>query len=291
MLAYRRHDVRDLNDAARALMLTSGLLGAESLTVGGREFRVGDRIVCRRNDTSLSVRNGMRGTVVELDSADGALTLETHAGARRRVPLDYATQHLDHAYALTGHAAQGATVDRAFVLLRDEGALREWGYVACSRARMETRLYVVGDALEPEHHGRPLETRDPSTRLAGALERTAAEHVAFARRRPDASEPSRRIFERGRRQREHALATAEHRLSAAEQKLSGLGRLGHRRECRELQAEIARQRALVRIGRKHLASMPLEPPKRTVPTPPRLVRARSTLARVPDLDRGHGLEL
>jgi ATP-dependent exoDNAse (exonuclease V) alpha subunit len=58
---------------------------------------------------------------------------------------------LDHAYALTGHAAQGATVERAFVLLPDAGALREWGYVACSRARADTHVYLCErDAIERE---------------------------------------------------------------------------------------------------------------------------------------------
>lgn len=292
MLAYRRHDVRDLNDAARALMLASGLVGAESLTVGGREFRVGDRIVCRRNDTSLSVRNGMRGTVVELDSADRALTLETHAGARRRIPLDYATQHLDHAYALTGHAAQGATVDRAFVLLRDEGALREWGYVACSRARMETRLYLVGDALEPEHDSRPINKGDPTARLAAALERSAAEQPA-AMQRPDTSDATRRMRAQRRRACERSLELAERRLATAEQKLSGLGRLGHRRERRELQTQVALERTAVRLARKQLGSISLEPPERH-PAPaegPRIERDRVVRGRVRDLDRGHGLEL
>jgi ATP-dependent exoDNAse (exonuclease V) alpha subunit len=151
---------------------------------------------------------------------------------------------LEHGYALTGHAAQGATVDRAFLLLRHQGALREWGYVACTRARLETRLYLVGHALEPDHHGRPVDERDPTARLAGALERSAAERVALTQRRPDTSDVSRRVFDRSRREREHAFATAEHRLAAAEEnlaaaeeKLRGLGRLGHRRERRELQAE------------------------------------------------------
>jgi hypothetical protein len=62
----------------------------------------------------------------------------------------YAAAHLEHGYALTGHAAQGATFERAFVLLDDQGALQEWGYVACSRARMETRLYLTDVARERE---------------------------------------------------------------------------------------------------------------------------------------------
>ena len=51
--------------------------------------------------------------------------------------------NLDHGYALTAHLAQGATVDRAFVLGSDE-LYREWGYTALSRHRAEARLYVSG---------------------------------------------------------------------------------------------------------------------------------------------------
>jgi hypothetical protein len=64
---------------------------------------------------------------------------------------------LDHGYALTAHAAQGATVDRSFVLGSDE-LYREWGYTALSRHRHEARFYVVSPSsveralpgLEPE---------------------------------------------------------------------------------------------------------------------------------------------
>jgi conjugative relaxase-like TrwC/TraI family protein len=292
MLAYRHHDVRDLNDAARSVMLASGRLGDDVLVLGEREFRVGERVVCRRNDAALGLRNGMRGRVVELDPSARTLTLHTDAGARRAIPASYATAHLDHGYALTVHAAQGATVDRAFVLLRDQGTLREWAYVACTRARLETRLYVVEDTLDQEHHTRRVDERDPTARLAAALERSAAEEVALAQRQPDTIEASRRAYERLRDQREQALATAEQRLSAAEEKLGGLGRLRHRRERLELQAEVARECATVRLARKQLAAMPLKQREPHVPTRrPNLERARPALGRFPELDRGRGLEL
>ena len=144
MLAYRRADVRDLNDAAHTLMLRAGRLGTDAVELGGRKFRVGDRVLCRRNDSLLDVRNGTRATVVSLD--DDAPTLRADNGASRQVPLTYAAEHLEHGYALTGHAAQGATVERAYVLLPDQGAIHEWGYVACTRARAETLLYLAGGA-------------------------------------------------------------------------------------------------------------------------------------------------
>ena len=59
----------------------AGRLGPEALEAGGREFRVGDRVLCRRNDERLGVRNGIRATIVDArrrgaDAADG----------RRRAP-------------------------------------------------------------------------------------------------------------------------------------------------------------------------------------------------------------
>ena len=292
MLAYRRDDVRELNDAARELMLRAGRLGPEALQFGRREFRVGDRAICGQNDMRCGVRNGTRGTVVDLELASQTLILQTDAGALRRITAEYAAGHVTHAYALTGHAAQGATVDRVYVLLSAEGALREWGYVACSRARTETRLYLVCEAFEREHHVRHLD-RDPASRLAGALERSDAEQLAVAQTCPDTSEATRRALERCRRQRELALETAERRLSAAEEKLSGLGRLGRRAQRAQLQAEISLQKYAVQLARSQLAepgcdqlqqSPTRSPHSHLEPSPP-------AVSRTHDRATEHGLEL
>lgn len=45
MIAQRRADVEDLNAVAREFLADAGRLGEESLVAGGREFRVGDRVV------------------------------------------------------------------------------------------------------------------------------------------------------------------------------------------------------------------------------------------------------
>src|SRR5262249_11073635 len=112
MLAHRRSDVRELNDAARILLTRAGHLGDEGLTLGEREFRVGDRVICRRNDTRLAVRNGTRATITAV--REDTLTLRIDSGALRTIDLGYAAEQLEHGYALTGHAAQGATFERAF---------------------------------------------------------------------------------------------------------------------------------------------------------------------------------
>lgn len=59
--------------------------------------------------------------------------------------------HLEHGYALTVHKAQGASVERAYVLAHERMSAREWSYVAGSRAREAVHLYAernTADDLE-----------------------------------------------------------------------------------------------------------------------------------------------
>jgi ATP-dependent exoDNAse (exonuclease V) alpha subunit len=114
---------------------------------------------------------------------DDMLTLRADNGAIRPLPLSYAAEHTERGYALSGHAAQGTTFERAFVLLPDHGALQEWGYVACSRARTETRLYLTErDGLECETPLRQPTPAAPPERAARALQRPAASRSRSSRR-------------------------------------------------------------------------------------------------------------
>ncbi|MCR5879995.1 Ti-type conjugative transfer relaxase TraA [Phenylobacterium sp. J367] len=147
VLAHRRADVADLNDAIRAVRRGRGELQNEHLyqtTEGERAFASGDRILFRENNRDLGVKNGMLGTVeraepgrleVRLDGARGP-------GTGRAVSVsmaDYAA--VDHGYATTIHKAQGATVDRAHVLA--SGTMdRHLTYVAMTRHRDAVTLYA-----------------------------------------------------------------------------------------------------------------------------------------------------
>ncbi len=59
-------------------------------------------------------------------------------------------EHVEHAYALTGHGMQGATVERATVLADVRDLSRGWSYTALSRARGQTRLLITDAPLESE---------------------------------------------------------------------------------------------------------------------------------------------
>jgi conjugative relaxase-like TrwC/TraI family protein len=307
MVALRRSDVAELNAAARTLVKADGRLEGERLEVGGVDFAVGDRLVCRRNSTRLGVRNGTQGTVTGLDLDVGALTLATDRGEEITLPRTYLEAgHVQHAYALTGHAAQGLTVERAFVLGTDRGRLREWGYVALSRARTQTRLYVTEPFPEAESHFHELDDRDAFTRLAQALEESGEERLASEQRPPPPSRsrtrpvltrgtPERRELEAARRQlrlledaaeqTREAKATAERRLAEAEQRRTRLGWRGRRREGWKLDRQADTERSTIRLAEEKLAR--LEKERRRARE--RLARAQERALRAPHR-RGRSVE-
>ncbi len=179
MIAYRRIDVETLNHAARTLLRRDDQLGPDRHTTPeGRGFAIGDQVICLHNAPTLGVANGTRGELVAI-SRDG-LTLRTPIG-ERQIPSRYADAgQLAHGYAITGHKSQGQTVSRAFVLAPDRGDLKEWAYVAASRARDETRIYLAQSTLDHEHEppAVPVPDDDALERLAAAATRPANERLA-----------------------------------------------------------------------------------------------------------------
>jgi hypothetical protein len=164
MYALRRADVDDLNRRARLRLDAAGALGEQRIQVADRELAIGDEILCLRNDRRLGVRNGTTGTVAAVAADQIVLADGT------RISGDYlAAGHVTHAYATTIHKAQGATVERAF-LLGSDALYREAGYVGLSRARTRTDLYLVTAAedLGP----------DTLTTLTRQLSATRAEDLA-----------------------------------------------------------------------------------------------------------------
>jgi ATP-dependent exoDNAse (exonuclease V) alpha subunit len=203
MIAARRIDVADLNTRARQRMSQAGELAGPILEIAGRVFQAGDRIVCLRNDPRLKVTNGTRGTVTHVDADEQTLWFQPDDGASPlRLPQEYLEQgHVDHAYAITAHKAQGLTCDATFVLA-DETIYREWGYVALSRGRHDNHLYIGGDAFDvlDEHvHQRALAADrgdDHATSLPRRLERSRAETLALKQVRSGRARESERSTDR-----------------------------------------------------------------------------------------------
>lgn len=154
-----RNAVRDeLASRARARLAATGALSGDALELRGVPFQVGDAIVTRRNNRRLRdtgawfVKNGSRGTVVEIDRETGDLLVDFagHGPTAHRVRLPYAwaasvtggTPHVEYGYAVTDYGVQGRTLGVARAVL-DDATTAAGAYVASTRGREANRLYLV----------------------------------------------------------------------------------------------------------------------------------------------------
>lgn len=194
---------RDCALAERLPALSSSCQADTSLPVIG--------VVVKRNDRRRGVDNGDRGRVLAVDLAAGSLPLRC---GDRQVALDLAylsslttdgEPTLLHAYAITGHVAQGMTVDRCYVLA-GEGVNREWAYVALSRGRESNHLYLSRQPDQARAEFAPAvgEAGDPIARLGARLQTSAGQVLAIDAGREVGSPSSEEIL-----RLEQAVAFAE----------------------------------------------------------------------------------
>jgi hypothetical protein len=193
-----------LNELARDCLREQRALG-EEVEVAGRTWAVGERVIARRNDRSRDLDNGMRGTIIALDEHHGA-TLRLDSGATRRLDPEYLAGHVDHAYVLTGHGMQGATVEWAGVIGQPGDFSRNWSYTALSRAREPVEVFVVdepGRADEEREEIAPVHRQRahlPIERMAARMRERDDEHLALEQLEPsgqerDVSSARERIYE------------------------------------------------------------------------------------------------
>jgi conjugative relaxase-like TrwC/TraI family protein len=143
-----------LNRAAQEHRLLAGDLGPEGVTVerpqGTVTFHRGDRVLftaaCRPG-AGRRIENGTAATVQSVDPERGTLTVETAEASRRQVELRAGDVPLELSYATHVYKAQGTTVDRTYVITGGWQTSKESLYVACSRSREGTRLYLDKESL------------------------------------------------------------------------------------------------------------------------------------------------
>lgn len=159
ILAHTRADVGELNERAREILKERNELGREltvgverelraadgtlTLERGERELAEGERVMFLKNDRELGVKNGSLGRVLEIDQEHVRVRLDGQDG--REVDFsfnDYAA--LDYGYAATVHKAQGATVERSYVLATP-GMDRHLAYVGLTRHREGVELFAGRD--------------------------------------------------------------------------------------------------------------------------------------------------
>ncbi|HLF99691.1 MAG TPA: MobF family relaxase, partial [Acidimicrobiia bacterium] len=170
MVDRRNRTRRHLNRLAHRLLQVAGEVdGLELAASGGRAFAAGDRVIARMTNrelhpagrTSDYVRNGATGTVMRIRRGlrrdgdhltvafDGIGTIDIpraffdhHQGPGKRTDVG-----IDHAYALTSYAVQGATFGASASRV-DEHATRAETYVDITRGQIANHLYVTR-AVDP----------------------------------------------------------------------------------------------------------------------------------------------
>jgi hypothetical protein len=185
MVAKRNAEVERLNALAREVMKAEGRLGEAEIEVGEARFAAGDRVITRVNDNRAGIYNRERWRVAEVDPVGQAVVLDGIDTPRRLCvdsvylgavnPNDGAPA-LQHAYAATTYQAQGATVDRAYVMA-DPSMDRQEFYVAASRSREETWFYATPEIqVEREEYApRSPHLREGLEHIAEAAERNGAQ--------------------------------------------------------------------------------------------------------------------
>lgn len=170
MGAVHNSDVADLNERAHALLEASGALGPLVAVVDERRYSVGDRVLGLDNRYDLGILNGDLARIVGADST--AIAVQLDVGRCVRLPLDYVTDHLQHAYARTVHKTQGLTCEIG-LLLGDDALYAELGYTGLTRATHENRVYTVVSNEDFENRNFHLE------HVVRALDRSLAKTAAI----------------------------------------------------------------------------------------------------------------
>ncbi len=174
MVDRRHHTRHQLNRLARHLLRTQGELGEDEIAASGdRRFAAGDQVVARMaarhlhvpGDPNRYVRNGAHGTVVDVlegEGTDDVLRIEFTGVGVIDVPRLFFDEHtgpggrrdvgIDHAYAVTSYAVQGATYEASTSRI-DEGATRAETYVNITRGRRSNHLFITRapHPLDGEH--------------------------------------------------------------------------------------------------------------------------------------------
>lgn len=184
LIAPTNHLARQCNDLVRQERGERGELGRIA-EFHGLEVAEGDRVLFRLNDhrgaRHLQVSNGDRGTVVAVHGR--GVDVEVDNGARRTVGVEYIEAgNLQHGYCGTAHTHQGQTVERTVIAGHADQLYAELAYVACSRARGATDMFVIRDDDRDEERAEigPVEQRakDPRAVLLATMVKSGAEELA-----------------------------------------------------------------------------------------------------------------
>ena len=173
-----------LNALAQERIRDAGGLGGDAVALSpmSPRFHAGDPVIFRGQwrfaDGRQRVENGITGTVIAVDSAQHMVTVRTDEPQPRDVEIVAAAGAvpLELGYAMHVYKAQGATLDRTYIVCGGWQTHRESLYVACSRSRFGSRVFLDSESL-----GAGIDA-DALTAIARRAERSRAKQSATSQR-------------------------------------------------------------------------------------------------------------
>jgi ATP-dependent exoDNAse (exonuclease V) alpha subunit len=143
-------------------------------------LRAGDEVIFSAQLPVLGerrVENGITGTVLDADRDRDRVTVATHEREPREVAVDTAKfSDLNLGYAVHLYKAQGITAETSGILTGGWQTDREHAYVALSRARERTQVYVAREDL-----GEQGMDTGAIERLGERLRRSGAQEASVSR--------------------------------------------------------------------------------------------------------------
>lgn len=142
-----------MNAMAQERRAQAGELGAHQVELPGKPYglRAGDEIIFSaqfRIPGQQRIENGITGTILETSRDEDKVTIRTNEREPREVEVDPTEfSDLSLSYAVHVHKAQGITAETSGILIGGWQTDKEHAYVAVSRAREQTQIYVSREDL------------------------------------------------------------------------------------------------------------------------------------------------
>jgi len=156
---YSQELIEELNELARKELKCAGKLGVEvsavlthatkdKSTTKTLELAENERIRFRANSKKFGVSNGDLATIKRLEyGRDGQLMIHAKLDSGKNAVIDASKYgKIDHGYAITTHASQGATVNNTYTYASDFSN-KELGYVAQSRHKQDATIYTSKESV------------------------------------------------------------------------------------------------------------------------------------------------
>ena len=142
-----------INAMAQERRAAAGELGSHRVELPGKPYglHAGDEVIFSAQfhpSAQKRIENGIAGTVVDADRRIDRVTVSTHEREPREVNVNTANfSDLSLGYAVHVYKAQGITAEASGILTGGWQTDKEHAYVALSRARERTQVYVAREDL------------------------------------------------------------------------------------------------------------------------------------------------